>query len=185
MKRAIIFCLLLISLSCTKKREKENSVKYFEFSYDNTFETSFTLIYKPKDSIYIREHWSFNDIYDSVKSPKSKTNYSAKISTENEEELLKLISSINFKNLKNQYFEDYSDGNTYAVFIEKDSITKLITIHSHNAPKELDSLAHLIYELKKKLILVKTKKKLNIRSAKYVLPPPPPPPRVVKNKNGI
>ena len=182
MKRVVIFCILLISFSCTKKSEKESSVKYFEFSYDNSFETSFTLIYKPNDSIYLREHWSFNDIYDSVKSPKSKTNYSAKISAEKEEELLKLISSINFKSLKNEYFEDYSDGNTYAVFIKKDSINKLITIHSHNAPKELYSLAHWIYELKKKLILVETKKKLNIISAKYVLPPPAP---VMKNKNSI
>lgn len=185
MKRVVIFCILLISFSCNKKSEKESSVKYFEFSYDNSFETSFTLIYKPNDSIYLREHWSFNDIYDSVKSPKSKTNYSAKISAEKEEELLKLISSINFKSLKNEYFEDYSDGNTYAVFIEKDSINKLITIHSHNAPKELYSLAHWIYELKKKLILVETKKKLNIISAKYVLPPPPPPAPIMKNKNGI
>lgn len=183
MKRAILFCLLLISLSCTKKSEKENSVKYFEFSYNNTFQTSFTLIYKPKDSIYIREHWSFNDIYDSVKSPKSKTNYSAKISPEKEEELLKLISSVNFKNLKSEYFEDYCDGVIYGIYIQKDSINKLVSVHSHNAPKQLDSFAHWIYELKEKLILIKTKKKLNIKSAKYILPPPPPP--IMEKQNGI
>jgi len=180
MKKIILCSILLVSFSCTKKREAENPIKYFEFSFNNTFETSFSLVYKPNDSLYIREHWSFNDIYDSVKSPKGKTNYSAKINGKEEKELVKLISSLNLKKIKNGHFEDYSDGDTYAIFLKKDSINKMITVRSLNAPKELDSLAYWIYHLKSKLILVKTNKKLNFKTAKYVLPSPPPPPIIAQ-----
>jgi hypothetical protein len=185
MKRIALCFLFLISLSCTRKTESKNPVKYFEFSFNDTFHSCFTLIYKPKDSLYIREHWSANDIYDTVKSPKSKTNYSAKISAEKETELLKLITSINFKNLKKEYFENYSDGVTYTILMQNDSINKLVSVHSDNAPKELDSLAHWILDFKESLILIKTKKKLKIKSAKYVLPPPPPPKIGMENKNAL
>lgn len=181
--------MLFILFSCAEKNEEKNSLKYFEFSFDNTFETCFTLIYKPNDSIYIQEHWSYNDLNDSVKFPKSKTNYSAKISFEGEKKLIKLVSELNLKNLESKYFEKYSDGITYSIFVEKDSTTKLINVHSHNVPKEIDSLENWIYKFKKNLVLYKTEKKLNSKTENYVLPPPPPPPplapSVVKNKNDI
>ena len=184
--KIIVILFLLALISCNRKREEANPIKYFEFSYDDTFGSSFTLVYKPKDSLYIRQHWSACEIFDSLKIPKGKTNYSAKINVGDEQNLISLISKLKLKKLKNEYFEDYSDGRTYAILIDKDSITKLIKVHSHNAPKELDSLAGWIYKLKVKLKLTKTEKKLKLKSAKYVLPPPPPPPPFVeKNKNGI
>jgi hypothetical protein len=178
----ILILFLLTFISCI--REKENSIKYFEFSYDDTFGSSFTLVYIPKDSLYIRQHWSASEEFDSLKIPKGKTNYSSKINASDEQSLVKLISELKLRKLKNEYFEDYSDGRTYAVFIDKDSIRKLISVHSHNAPKELDSLARWIYKFKEKLKLTKTEKEPKLKSAKYVLPPPPPPP-IEKKQNDI
>ncbi|WP_369765397.1 hypothetical protein [Flavobacterium sp. WC2429] len=183
--KIIVILFLFTLISCNKKREEVNTIKYFEFSYDDTFGSSFTLVYKPKDSLYIRQHWSASEVFDNLKIPKGKTSYSAKIKASDEQNLIRLISKLKLKKLKNEYFEDYSDGRTYTILIDKDSIAKLIKVHSHNAPKELDSLAGWVYKLKVKLKLTKTEKKLKLKSSKYVLPPPPPPPIVEKNKNGI
>ena len=183
--KIILVFFLLTLISCSRKTEEENPIKYFEFSYDDTFGSSFTIVYKPKDSLYIRQHWSASEVFDSLKIPKGKTSYCAKISESDEQSLVKLISKLKLRKLKNEYFEDYSDGRTYAMFIDKDSITKLIRVHSHTAPKELDSLGGWIYQLKQKLILKKTERELKLKSSKFVLPPPPPPPIIEKNKNGI
>lgn len=174
--RVILLIFILTSLSCSRKKEEGNPIKYFEFSYGDTFGSSFTLVYKPKDSLYIRQHWSASEVFDSLKIPKGKTNYSAKINASDEQNLIKLISELKLRKLKAEYFEDYSDGVTYAIFINKDSIKKSVSVHSHNAPKELDRLARWIYKFKEKLKLTKTEKELKLKSAKYVLPPPPPPP---------
>ncbi|MBK0369903.1 DUF6438 domain-containing protein [Flavobacterium agrisoli] len=181
--KIILILFLLTLISCNRKTEEENPIKYFEFSYGDTFGSSFTMVYKPKDSLYIRQHWSSSEVFDSLNIPQGKTNYSAKISESDEQSLVKVISKLKLRTLKNEYFEDYSDGRTYAIFINNDSIKKLIKVHSHNAPKELDSLAGWIYQLKQKLKLKKTEKELNFKSAEYVLPPPPPP--SIEKKKGI
>lgn len=179
--KIIIVFFLLTLVSCNRKKEEKNPINYFEFSYTNTFGSSFTLVYRPKDSLYIRQHWSANDVSDSLLVPQSKTNYSAKINTSDEQILLRFVSKLKLTKFKNEYFEDYCDGVSYAIFVDKDSIKKLISVHSDNAPKELDSLAIWIYKFKEKLKLNKTEKELKLNSAKYVIPPPPPPP-IEKNK---
>ena len=168
--------VLLTLLSCNRKKEDENSIKYFEFSYNDTFHSSYTLIYKPNDSLYFRQHWSASDVFDSLTIPRGKTNYAAKISASEEKKLVELISALKLKKLKSEYFENYSDGTTYSMFIDKDSINKLVAVHSHDAPKEINSLTRWIRELKEKLKIRRTEKKLEFKSAKYVIPPPPPPP---------
>ncbi|MFN3299566.1 MAG: hypothetical protein ACK41Z_05165 [Sediminibacterium sp.] len=70
------------------------------------------------------------------------------------------------------------------MFIDKDSIGKLVVVHSHNAPKEFYLLANWIREFKEKLKIKRTGKMLEFKSSKYVLPPPSPP-IITKNKNGI
>lgn len=176
--------LLLISLSifsfCSKKEEKPN-YKYFEFSFSNTFKTSFSLKITHGDSIYIREHWNGKDIFDSTSSPRGKTNYIAVISKKQRKVLNNLISKIQLQKCDSMYYENYVDGRTYSIYIDKDSIKKLITVHSYkNVPKELDSLGAWIYQFKTKAKLIKTNKKLNFISSKYVLPPPPPPLQITK-----
>ena len=56
--------------------------------------------------------------------------------------------------------------------MKKNGEQKLISVHSNNSPKELDEFAFWIYELKKSLKLIETKKVLNFKS-KIETPNPP------------
>ncbi|WP_026712896.1 hypothetical protein [Flavobacterium daejeonense] len=176
MKNIKLLSLIAFSLFCFGcKKEEKTTYKYFEFSYDNTFETCFSLKFKPNDSIYIREHWNGKTIWDSTTSPKEKTNYVIIINQKQRKELDALISKIQLRKCDSIYYENYVDGRTYSIFIDKDSIKKLIKVHSHNnVPHELDSLAAWLYQFKSKAKLIETNKKLFFLTAKYVLPPPPP-----------
>lgn len=173
--KIILAFFLFFSISCSRKGE-DNTIRYFEFSFNDTFNTCYTLVYKPNDSLYIREHWNASDIFDSLAVPKGKTNYSAKINPSDEENLIRLVSQLNLRKLNDEYYENFSDGTTYAIFVDKDSINKLITVHSDKPPKELDSLAIWTHQLKENLKLNRTEKKFKFKSSKFVVPPPPPPP---------
>ncbi|GAA3760475.1 hypothetical protein [Flavobacterium ginsengiterrae] len=179
MKIKFLLIILIVSLlSCSKKENSDNQFKYFEFSYNDTFGSCFSIKATPNDSIYIREHWNAYGIWDSTHIPKEKTNYIAVISKTDRKQLMKLITQTQLKKYDSIYDENFADGMTYIFYINKDSIQKSIYIHSHknNVPKELDSLGKWIYNWKKKAKLIQTDKKLTFKSSKYILPPPPPPP---------
>ena len=179
MKIKFLLIILIVSfLSCSKKENSDNKFKYFEFSYNDTFGSCFSIKATPNDSIYIREHWNAYDIWDSTHIPKEKTNYIAVISKTDRKQLMKLITQTQLKKYDSIYDENFADGMTYIFYINKDSIQKSIYIHSYknNVPKELDSLGKWIYNWKKKAKLIQTDKKLTFKSSKYILPPPPPPP---------
>ena len=175
MKKLILISIVfLIGFGCTNS-SNGYSFKALEFSFSNTFETSFSIKLIPGDSLYIREHWSANDIYDSIKRPRSKTNYVSKLNTEQLKTLNRLVSKLTLKEYRDEYFEDYVDGSTYSFWIDKDSIKKQVNVHSYNeVPKELDSLAMWLYKLKLDLALKEIDKKLDFKTAKFVNPPPAP-----------
>ncbi|MFH6934228.1 hypothetical protein [Flavobacterium sp. FlaQc-30] len=175
-KTSLLVIILFIFFGC-KKEDDNTQFKYFDFSFNNTFGTCFSIKFTPNDSIYLREHWNSNTAFDSIKSPKSKTNYIAYLSKKDRRELSDLISKTQLKNYNSMYNEDYTDGRFYIMYIDKDSIKKSIAVHSRkkDVPKELDSLAIWIYNWKKTAKLIETKKKLFFFSSKYILPPPPPP----------
>ncbi|MEO8254834.1 MAG: hypothetical protein ABI554_10665 [Flavobacterium sp.] len=91
--------------------------------------------------------------------------------------MINLISKTQVRKYNTEYEENYSDGEYYIFYIDKDSIKKSIEIHSYkdDVPKDLDSLAKWIYKWKKKVKLIETDKKLTFFSSKYILPPTPPP----------
>lgn len=175
-KIALLITITTILLGC-KKEEALAKFKYFDFSFNNTFETCFSVKFTPNDSVYIREHWNSHDVFDSTNIPKGKTNYIALINKEDKKTLIELISKTQLKKYDTIYDQNYSDGRSYRFYIDKDSIKKSILIHSYknDIPKDLDSLANWIYTWKKKVKLIETKKKLEFYSSKYILPPPPPP----------
>ena len=137
MKIKFLLLTLLISFfSCNK-----NEFEEFDFSFGNTFETDFSIKFNSKnDSVFLRENWSPNE----AKSPKSKTNYFAKLNKNQKKELDSFIKNIDFKSFDTLYFEKYSDGEYYNFYLEKNVLKKSIKIHSHNAPKSLEKFAFWI-----------------------------------------
>ncbi len=158
---------ILFIFSCGKKNYDE-----FELSYGNTFETDFSLKFTQNDTIYIRENWSRNDINENSPYPKSNTNYYAIISKQQNEKLNQFLKDIDFKKYDTAYHQNYVDGSEYKFYIKTPKFQKSVYVHSHNSPKELDSLAYWIVDMKRNLKLLKTNKKLNFKSKIY-LPPPP------------
>ena len=180
-KRLFIIALLTILVSCSKREKDFDS---FEYSYGGTFSTVYSIKFTENDTIFLREHWNASEIFDSKKIPKEKTNYFAILTKQQRNQLSELLSKIDFRKIKSEYFEDYSDGSAYEIIIKKDTFKKTVFVHSHNAPKELDSLSRWIYITKGNLKLIETDKKLNFESIKGIMPPPPPPPikRLILNK---
>jgi hypothetical protein len=179
MKTKIIFLIFALFLFISCNQEKKESFKYFDFSYDNTFETCFSIQFTPNDSIYLREHWNYNDAFDSTNVPHEKTNYIAYISKIDRKKLIDLISKTRLKEYNSMYNQNYTDGSCYSIYIDKDSIKKRISVHSYkNVPSHLDSITSWIYKWKKTAKLQKTNKILNFKSVENFLPPPPPLPKI-------
>jgi hypothetical protein len=174
----ILFTCLTIT-GCDNLTKKETAFHEFDFSYDNTFETCFSIKFTKGDTVFVREHW--NSEYDT--KLKSKTNYTSIIKHSDRITLDSLIKSINFSKLDTVYYEDYSDGRQYKCYIKNQHIDKTVYVHSyHNVPAELDSLKHWIYDLKSNLKLKKIDTTLNFGSVGNFLPPPPPPPLTIFHK---
>lgn len=173
MKKSIfLLAIIFIVLGC-KKEESNERFKYFEFSFDNSSKTSFSIQLIPNDSIYLREYligYLNSEILIREK------NYIATISKEDRKQLYSLISKIQVEKYDSIYNSNLKDGRSYHFYIIQDSIKKSIYIHSDksNVPKELDSLGNWIYKWRKKTKLIKTNKNLIFKTSKYLLPPPPP-----------
>jgi hypothetical protein len=167
---------MIAFLSCTNK---ENDFDSFEYSYAGTFSTVFSIKFTNSDTIFLREHWNSGG-NENIQFPKPETNYFAVLTKLQRNELSNLIKKMNFKTINSEYFENYSDGSAFNIVIRKGKFKKKVFVHSHNIPKELDSLSGWIYYTKMKLKLTEINKKLEFESAKPVLLPPPPPPPISK-----
>lgn len=165
----LILFLLIFLNSCRQK-----SFDKFDFSFENTFETDFSISFNKSDTVFIRENWSRNDIYDNIPAPKSKTNYFSILTTDERKKLDSFLITTNFKRYNVKYSENFTDGSAYCFYYKKNEFEKKIFVRSLNPPKELDDFAYWIYTTKKKLKLTKIKKELKFKSNIYNPPPPPP-----------
>jgi hypothetical protein len=168
----IIFTSLLL-LSCVEKQKGFDSLEY---SFGGTFSEVYSLKFTQSDTVYLYLHWSAKSIYDSISVPKEKTTYYAILNSEERIKLFDYIEKVNLFKYKSEYFENYSDGSSYEINIKKGSKSKTVSVHSHKAPNEIDSISNWIGSIKQKFKLKEIKKNINFESAKGVLPPPPPPP---------
>ncbi|KUJ51150.1 hypothetical protein [Chryseobacterium sp. JAH] len=165
MKHKMIILLILFLLINCKKKEFEQ----FDFTYGNTFETSFSIKFNTDiDSVFIREHWSPND----TKAALSKTNYVSKLSKFQKKKLDSFIENVNFKMYDTLYFENYQDGEHYSFYINNDDLNKTIWVHSSHAPKSLSDFSEWIYKTKKSLKLTETSKIFEFKSKAQELEPP-------------
>ncbi|MEO7978074.1 hypothetical protein [Flavobacterium sp.] len=168
----IVFLSVLL-LSCTKKEKAFDS---FDYSYSDTFSESYSIKFNHSDTAYIHYHWIGRNIDDTISVPKEKITYYAILNSEERLKLFDYVEKVNLFKYKSEYFENYLDGSSYGISIQKNSKSKTILVHSHQEPKELDSLSNWINNLKQKLKLKEIQKNINFESRKGVLPPPPPPP---------
>jgi len=83
----------------------------------------------------------------------------------------RLIITIEFNKLDSVYETGHIDGAEYRLYIESDTITKRLYIHSMRPPKELESLKDLFIKMKGGLSFVPIGITINFR----VNPPEPPP----------
>lgn len=171
----IITVTYFLFIGCNKKIEKEISFDSFDFSYTGTFTESFSIKFTQNDSVYIRQHWTSNDINDSITEPKSNVDYVALLNKKERKELINYISKINFQKFDSTYYEDYTDGDYYKLNIKKGNLNKTISVHSYQDPTELDSLSNWIVRIKENLKLKRNNKKVNFKSVKNFLPPEPSP----------
>ena len=176
-----IFFTCLTITGCDNPTKRETVFNKFDFSYDNTFETCFSIKFTQGDTLFMREHWTSE--YDT--KLESKTNYISIIKHSDRITLDSLIKSINFSKVDSVYYEDYSDGGQYKCYIKNQYTDMTVYVHSyHNVPAELDSLKRWIYNLKSNLKFKKIDTVLNFGSVGHFLPPPPPPPPTIFHKTG-
>lgn len=173
----IIFFFSLFFLSCTEKKKVFDS---FDYSYGGTFSEVYSMKFTQSDTVYLRYHWIGRNIDDTISQPKENVNYYGILNSEERIELYDYIEKINLFKYKSEYFENYSDGSSYGMNIKKNSKSKTIFVHSHQAPKEIDSISHWIGSMKRNLKLKEIQKNINFESTKGLLTPPPPPLPIIK-----
>ena len=177
---SIIIFISLFFLSCTEKKKVFDS---FDYTFSGSFSEDYSVKLTQSDTVYIVYHWIGRSFNDSNSRPKENTNYYGVLNSEERIKLFNYIEKVNLFKYKSEYFENYFDGSCYGINIKKDSKSKTVFIHSHKAPKEIDSISIWINNIKQKLTLKGTKKELFYESAKVTLPPlPPPPPPLPLNK---
>ncbi len=165
------FFACLTMMSCDNSSKKEPVFKAFDFSYDNTFETCFSIKFTQGDTVFVREHWT--SAYDT--KLKSNTNYVSVLKHSDRIRLDSVIKRINFSKFDTAYDEDFADGKKYKYYIKDQHIDKTIYVHCYNnVPAELDSFGHWIYNLKSSLKFTEIDTTLVFGSVGNFLPPPPP-----------
>ncbi|WP_281230958.1 hypothetical protein [Flavobacterium gelatinilyticum] len=179
MKQSIIIFISLLLFSCS---QKEKAFDSFEYSFGGTFSELYSLKFTENDTVYVYQEWIRRNFDDSISQPKSKTQYYGIINLKEKSKLYDYIGRVNLFKYKSEYYEDYLDGSLYALEIKKNNKTKTILVHSHEVPKELDSISDWIGNIKKQLVLKETEKHINYVTSNLVFPPPPPSPPI-KNSN--
>lgn len=168
----IIFTSLLL-LGCAQRQKGFDSL---DFTIGGAFSEIYSLRLSQSDTIYVHQRWVGRNVNDSISIPKEKTNYYGILDSNERLALYNYIEKVNLFKYKSEYYEDYVDGSAYAISINKGPKNKIIFVHSHKTPKEIDSIAMWINNIKHKLKLSETKKQIEYAASGLVFPPPPPPP---------
>lgn len=174
MKKLIPLLLLISSsiplLNCHSKNEQKSAFKEFDFSFSNTFETSFSIKFTQGDTVFIREHWA--SLFENPL--KSKTNYVGVVNHSDRVKVDSLLIATNLCSYDTICYKDYADGGYYQYYIWNKNCRKTIYIHcSSRAPKKLYDLATWLYDLKQGLQLKEIDTTLTFVGIEHFLPPVP------------
>lgn len=162
--------LLLIKCTHVKKPRQIESFQSFDFTYNDVFSTCFSIKFSQSDTILIRQHFAsfFSD------SLKSNTSYYALLSDAAKITLDSFMNALPLSSYETKYYQEYQDGIDYQFYIEKDTIKKLIRVHSNSIPSSLISFKDWIVEMKQELLLQELDSTIYFESEKFVVPPPIP-----------
>jgi hypothetical protein len=133
MKRFITLALITV-IAARCRHSKQTVVKKtfttFDFSYNNTFESCFSIKFTYSDTVFIRQHFATI----SIETPKSNTSYYAVLPHADRTRLDSFLTAINFSQFDSAYYEDYADGMDYQFYYANDTIHKLLLVHSDSVP---------------------------------------------------
>jgi len=139
---------------------KKNKIEELDYTFSDSFAINFSIKYKNGDTIYFRKN--FEDL---AKNPyKWNENYFAILNSKQKEEFNKHLNSLNIKKYDSIYEQNFVDGVTYKFYFKTNTISKMVFVHSHEAPEELDEFSNWIYNLKKNIKLHKLNKEIDIKS---------------------
>jgi hypothetical protein len=124
------FSLTLTSCENPKPIDKKIMFNQFDFSYNDFFSTCFSIKFTQDDTVFIRQHWS-SAFSDSLKSNK---NYRAILSDLERETLDSFLIKMKFATYDTSYYESFQDGHYYEFYINKDTLQKIIFVHSVLTP---------------------------------------------------
>jgi hypothetical protein len=168
----------LILNSCENTAETVNKKAFtsFEFSYASVLHPDiFSIKFTQTDTIYFRQH--FSSLLSNL--PTDKTTYFSMLKQSEKKKLDSFLNSIDFSKCDSIYYEDYVDGDEYQFYIKKDSIDKIIYVHSYGkVPIEITQLQQWIMSIKKQLLLKSIDTIMFFTSAQRFLLPAIPPPMI-------
>jgi hypothetical protein len=175
MRFCILFCFatwLLTSCDNAQKPVRQENFQSIDFTYNDVFSTCFSIKFSQSDTAYIRQHFasSFSD------NLKSETSYFTLLTKEDRITLDSFINKIPFHSFDTSYYEDYQDGIDYQFYIQKDTVKKIIRVHSDSVPSALTDFKNWIVKRKEQYYLHQVDTIIHFKSAKYVVPPPAPQP---------
>lgn len=169
----LLLLCILYAKCMHSERERQHSFDSFDFSYNDVFSRCFSIRFTSGDTVFIRYHFSSRD----ADNRKSNTTYFGLLSSLDRKVLDSFINHTNFADLDTLYYQDYQDGLDYQFYVRKDTIEKLIrvhTIHSDSTTKQLDAFMNWISEKSDTLKLVEMDTVISFVSTHRFLPPPLP-----------
>lgn len=165
-KRFVIFSILLLFLSCSKKEEIQ-TFPFDEFVFAvGALDYVSCIKFTKSDTVY------FKRIYPEP----VKTSYTI-LEVSERKKINELCKNINFTKFKDAYEqENLVDGTSYLINILKEGKRKEISLYGHVIPQELEKFIDSLGTIKNKLKFLPIDKVVDFGDLKSILPPPPPPP---------
>lgn len=164
--------MLILYASCSSEKRLSPSFTEFDFSYNDTWSSSFSIRFTPSDTVYVRQHFWYGNHIASQTDLKEGTTYIGLLNKEQTRRLDSFITHLDIKKYATWYIEDVQDGTSYDFYLKTDSIEQSIGLYGVSVPAPLLAFGQWIFETKEQLILSAVDTGIKFRSYRP-LPPPP------------
>jgi hypothetical protein len=165
MRNFLLLELFILLLSGCKHYEKQSSFKELEFSYTNTFTTSFSIKFTPGQNVYVVQHF-----------PKPEQTLKGVLTSSQRQSVDSFVNTIDFKKLGTLYYQTYEDGDGYQFHLKQDTQPKTIFVHSIDVPENLKRFAYWIIKTKDRMMLSPIDTNIKFTNISFFQPPTELPP---------